>query len=190
MKYILLLLFCVTTYSQNYVYPGQLEIRKFKIGDHVDKKQFTKLEDLYFPNYLDGGTMQNTAELPEKYEGLPIAMWQLKNDENIVLTLLDNVILNIVVSNIEDKERKEIIEMITKKFGGEGKNNSYQETHPLQSYITFWNLYTWETKDVIFQIGTSIMRSPNESIPNDLKSNLVYSDFILEKQIIDTYKKH
>jgi len=180
---------CLTSCGQKYKYPGQLEIKGYKIGDKVDMTLFKKYDDLYFPNYLDGSTMENASSLPEKYKGLPIAIWQLKDDTNITLTLLNDEILNIVVSNITAAEKDKISKMLTEKFGAAGKEESYEETHPLQSWITYWNLKTWENKDAIFQIGNSDMRKAEDPIPRDIRWNLVYSDFILENEIINAYRK-
>lgn len=82
---------------------------------------------------------------------------------------------------------EKLSQVLIKKFGNEGKQNSYIQTHPLQSWITYWNLKTWETKEVIFQIGNSDMRKAEDPIPTDMRWNLVYSDFILENKIIDDY---
>ncbi|WP_291070486.1 hypothetical protein [Empedobacter sp. UBA5039] len=179
----------LTSCAQQNKYPGQLEIRGFKIGNKVDTTLYKKFGDLYFPNYLDGWTMNNVSALPEKYKGLPVAIWQLKSDSSIAVTLLDNVILNITVTNLRDDEKDKISKMITEKFGIDGQQKSYEESHPLQSWITYWNLKTWRTKDVIFQIGNSDMRQPNSPVPKDIGWNLVYSDFILENKIISEYKK-
>ena len=88
----------LTSFGQKYNYPGQLEIKTYKIGQKVDTTFFVNKGNLYFPNYLDGWTMDNSDQLPEKYHGLPIAIWQLKSDSSIAFTLLNNVILNITVS--------------------------------------------------------------------------------------------
>lgn len=193
MRNITTLLIILTTslvsFGQTYKYPGQLEIRSYKIGDKVDYTLFKKHDDLYFPNYLDGWTMENVVKLPEKYKGLPIAIWQLKSDPTIALTLLNDIILNITVSNMTEEEKEKLSKMLTEKFGADGKQRSYEETHPLQSWITYWNLKTWETNDVIFQIGNSNMRIPKDPIPIDIRWNLAYSDFILENKIINDYKK-
>ncbi len=175
--------------GQGYKYPGQLEIRGYRIGNKVDTSLFTKQGNLYFPNYLDGWTMNNVDKLPKKYKGLPIGIWQLKNDSAIVLTLLNNVIMNITVSHMNEEEKEKLSKILVQKFGADGQQKSYQETHPLQSWITYWNLKTWETKDVIFQIGNSDMRKPNDPVPNDTRWNLAYSDFILENKIINEYNK-
>lgn len=193
MKNIITLLIILTTtlfsYGQKYSYPGQLEIRSYKIGDKVDTTLFIKYGELYFPNYLDGWTMNNFDKLPEKYNGLPIALWQLKSDSSIALTLLNDIILNITVAYMKEDEKEEITKYATEKFGAEGLQKSYKETHPLQTWITYWDLLTWETNDVIFQIGNSDMRKPEHPIPTDLRWNLAYSDFILENKIINDFRK-
>lgn len=175
--------------GQKYKYPGQLEIRGYRIGDKVDTTLFKKEGNLYFPNYLDGWTINNVDKLPEKYKGLPVSIWQLKSDSSIVLTLLNNVIMNITVSYMKENEKEKISKILTEKFGVDGKQKSYEETHPFQSWITYWNLKTWETKDVIFQIGNGDMRKPKEPLPLAMSWNLVYSDFVLENKIINDYKK-
>ena len=175
--------------GQKYKYPGQLEIRGYKIGDKVDTTLYKKQGDLYFPNYLDGWTMDNVDKLPEKYKGLPVAIWQLKSDSSIAITLLNDVIMNMTVSYIKEDEKEKLSKLLAEKFGDDGKQKSYEETHPLQSWITYWNLKTWETDDVIFQIGNSDMRKPEDPLPTDIRWNLAYSDFVLEKKIIDDYKK-
>jgi hypothetical protein len=175
--------------GQTNKYPGKLEIREYKIGDKVDTNLYKKQGELYFPNHLDGWTMNNVDRLPEKYKGLPVAIWQLKSDSSIVLTLLNNTIINITVSYLKEAEKEKLSKMLTEKFGTDGKEKSYEETHPFQSWITYWNLKTWETKDVIFQLGTSDMRKANDPIPKDIRWNLVYSDFILEKKVINDYTR-
>jgi hypothetical protein len=180
---------CLIACGQGNQYPGKLEIRGYSIGGKVDTTLFEKQGNLYFPNYLDGWTMNNVSQLPEKYKGLPISMWQLKSDSSIVLTLLKDVVMNITVSYMKADEKEKLSKILTEKFGAAGKQKSYEESHPLQSYITYWNLKTWETKDVIFQIGNSDMRMPDAPIPTDIRWNLVYSDFVLEHKIINDYKK-
>jgi hypothetical protein len=187
--FIIILLFALTSCGQKYHYPGHLEIRSYKIGDKVDTTLFKKHGDLYFPNYLDGWTMDNFDKLPEKYNGLPIALWQLKSDSSIALTLLNDIILNITVSYMKEDEKEKIAKYVTEKFGADAHQKSYEETHPLQSWITYWNLITWETNDVIFQIGNSDMRKPEHPIPTDIRWNLAYSDFVLENKIINDFKK-
>ena len=186
---LILLTIIFTSCGQKYKYPGQMEVRTYKIGDKVDTTLFKKHSNLYCPNHLDGWSMDNFNKLPKKYKGLPIAIWQLKSDSSIVLTLLNNVILNITVSYMKLEEKEELSKVITEKFGADGEKRSYKETHPLQSWVTYWNLETWETKDVIFQIGNSNLRNPEDPIPKDIPWNLVYSDFILENKIINENKK-
>ncbi|WP_443936450.1 hypothetical protein [Pedobacter sp. MW01-1-1] len=175
--------------AQTKSYPGKLEIRGYKIGDMVDTTFYKKQGDLYFPNHLDGWTMNNVDKLPEKYKGLPVAIWQLKSDSSIVLTLLNNIIMNITVSYLKEAEKEKLSKMLTERFGTNGKEKSYEQTHPFQSWITYWDLKTWETNDVIFQLGTSDMRKANDPIPKNVLWNLVYSDFILENKIINEYKE-
>jgi antitoxin component YwqK of YwqJK toxin-antitoxin module len=179
----------LTSCVQKYNYPGQLEIKTFKIGQKVDTILFVKKGNLYFPNYLNGWTMDNYDQFPEKYHGLPIAIWQLKSDSSLALTLLNNIILNITVSYMTALEKDKFSAMVTNKFGNDGVTKTYQETHPLQEWITYWNLKTWETKDVIFQIGNSNMRKPEDPEPTTGFWNLAYSDFKIENKIIDDYKK-
>jgi hypothetical protein len=186
--FLILLTLTLTSCGQKYKYPGQVEIRNFKIGDKVDTSLFKKHSDVYFPNYIDGWTMDNYDKLPEKYKGLPIAIWQLKRDSSIALTLLNNIILNITVSYMKEDEKEKFSNMFTAKFGADGESKSYEETHPLQAWITYWNLKTWETKDVIAQIGNSDMRKPHDSPPTNVRWNLAYSDFTLENKIISDYK--
>jgi antitoxin component YwqK of YwqJK toxin-antitoxin module len=179
----------LTSCGQKYNYPGQLDIKTFKIGQKVDTTLFVKKGNLYFPNYLDGWTMENYDQLPEKYHGLPIAIWQLKSDSSIALTLLNNTILNITVSYMTALEKENFSTMATNKFGSDGIIKAYQETYPLQDWITYWNLKTWKTSDVIFQIGNSDMRKPKDSEPSNVTWNLAYSDFKIENKIVDDYKK-
>jgi hypothetical protein len=186
---LILLVFALTSCGQKYKYPGSLEIRTYKIGDKVDTTLFKKHGDLYFPNYLDGWTMDNFDKLPEKYNGLPIALWQLKSDSSIALTLLNDIVLNITVSYMKEAEKEKMTKYATEKFGADGNQKSYEETHPLQSWITYWDLKTWEMNDVIFQIGNSDMRKPEDPIPKDISWNLAYSDFILENKIINDFRK-
>ena len=193
MKRISLLIFCLTatfifSYGQDYNYPGELTIRGFKIGDKVDTTRFKKYENLYFPNYLDGWTMENSTKLPAKYKGLPIAIWQSKSDSAIALTLLDDIVLNVTVSYLTKKEMDSTVIQMIEKFGTDGKMKSYEQTHPLQSWITYWNLKTWETADVVVQIGNSDMRKPKDPEPKDIRWNLAYSDFKLENEIISNYR--
>lgn len=175
--------------AQTKNYPGKLEIRGYKIGDKVDTSLYKKQGNLYFPNHLDGWTMNNVDKLPEKYKGLPVAIWKLKSDSSIVFTLLNNTIMNITVSYLKEAEKEKLSKMVTERFEIDGKEKSYKETHPFQSWITYWNLKTWETNDVIFQLGTSNMRKANDPIPTNVLWNLVYSDFILENKIINNYKE-
>jgi antitoxin component YwqK of YwqJK toxin-antitoxin module len=126
--------------------------------------------------------------LPEKYPGLPIEIWELKSDSGIALTLLNNIILNITVSYMTESEKDKISAMVTNKFGNDGVIKTYEETHPLQEWITYWNLKTWETSDVIFQIGSSSMRKPKDPQPLNVSWNLAYSDFKIENKIIADYK--
>jgi antitoxin component YwqK of YwqJK toxin-antitoxin module len=193
MKLIIPLLILLTisfiSCSQKHKYPGQFELRGYKIGDRVDTILFKKYEDLYFPNYLDGWTMDNVSQLPEKYHGLPIAIWQSKKDSSIALTLLNDFVLNLTVSYLADEEKVKLQTMFTDKFGGDGKQKSYEQTHPLQDWITYWNLITWETKDAIVQLGNSEMRKPNQAPRKEIKWNLVYSDFLLENKIINDFKE-
>lgn len=185
---IFLYTYALTSYGQNYNYPGQLEIKSFKIGQKVDTTLFVKIENLYFPNYLDGWNMNNFSQLPEKYHDLPIAIWQLKRDSSIGLTLLSNIVLNITVSYMAEDEKEKFSTMASTKFGADGVIKSYQQTHPLQSWITYWHLKTWETPDVIFQIGHSHMRQPEDPEPSNISWNLAYSDFQFENRIIAEYK--
>jgi antitoxin component YwqK of YwqJK toxin-antitoxin module len=186
---LVLLTFTLTQCKEKYQYPGKLEFKSFKIGDKVDTSNFKKHGNLYFPNYIDGWTMDNYDQLPEKYKGLPIAIWILKSDSSVGLTLLNDIVLNITVSYLTGKEKNEIVEILTKKFGAEASKRNYEEKHPLQSWITYWELQTWETKDVIVQIGNSDMRKPEDPIPTEIRWNLAYSDFILEGKIINDFKK-
>ena len=192
MKKISILLIILTTAlfscGQKNKYPGQLEIRGYKIGDKVDTTLFKKYADLYFPNYLNGWTMENVQQLPEKYKGLPIAIWQLKSDSGVALTLLNNAILNITVSYMKEVEKEKFAKLFIDKFGINGQEKSLEETHPLQAWITYWNLKTWETKDVIAQVGNSDMRMPTDPAPTNISWNLVYSDFVLENKVISDYK--
>lgn len=193
MKNIFTLLIILTTtlicFGQNYNYPGQIEIRGYNIGNQVDTLIFKKLGDLYFPNYLDGWTMDNFDKLPPKYYGLPIALWQQKSDSSIALTLLNDIILNITVSYMKEDEKEKMVAFATEKFGADPDLKSYEENHPLQSWITYWNLITWETNDVVFQMGNSDMRKPEHPIPTDIRWNLAYSDFVLEQKIINDFRK-
>ena|SRR5690606_8521105 len=191
MKHFLILLFfpiSLISCGQNYKYPGEIEIRGYKIGETVDTLLFKKHSDVYFPNYLDGWNMNNFDQLPDKYKDLPIAVWQLKSDSSVALTLLENKILNITVSYMDEREKEEFSKMFKNKFGAEGVEKQYKEHHPLQSWITHWDLRTWETNDVIAQIGTSDMRKPNDPLPTIVKWNLAYSDFILENQIVNEFR--
>jgi len=185
---IIIFTFVITAYSQTSKNPAPLQFKGFKIGDTVDTTLYKKYGELYFPNYLNGWTMNNVDRLPDQYKGLPIAIWQLKKDSSIALTLLKNTILKITISYIPDQEKNEIEKMITEKLGFEGVERSYQETHPLQSYITFWDLKTWETKDVIVQIGYGDLRSPNDPKPIRPKFNLVYTNLFLENKIINDFR--
>lgn len=173
----------------DYGYPGELEIKGFKIGQTVDTAIFNKLGDVYFPNYLDGWNYENFNQLPEKYSGLPIAFWQLKTDSTVALTLLDNIVLNITISYLNEAEKDEIVKEMDGKFGARGNMEIYEETHPLQSWITYWELITWETRDVIFQIGNKHMRKPKDAKPKDVKWNLGYSDFKIENKVISDYER-
>lgn len=175
--------------AQTKNYPEKLEIRGYKIGDKVDISLYKKQGDLYFPNHLHGWTMNNVDKLPEKYKGLPVAIWKLNSDSSIVFTLLNNTIINITVSYLKEAEKEKLSKIVTERFEIDGKKKSYKETHPFQSWITYWNLKTWETNDVIFQLGTSNMRKANDPIPKNVLWNLVYSDFILENKIINNYKE-
>lgn len=179
----------LTSCAQDYHYPGELEIRDYTIGSKVDTTNFKKVGDLYFPNYLDGWTMTNFNQLPEKYQGLPIAIWKSKSDSAVALTLINDIVLNITVSFLTENEKEKFSKMFIEKFGAEGKKKSYEETHPLQSWITYWNLTTWQTDEAIAQIGNSDMRKPKDPLPKDLKWNLAYSDFRIENKIIEDYKK-
>jgi len=133
--------------------------------------------------------MNNFDQLPDKYKGLPIAIWQLKSDSAVALTLINDIVLNITVSYMTVDEKDSISKMLNEKFGADGKIKSYEQTHPLQSWITYWNLITWETKDVIVQIGNSDMRKPKDPEPTNMKWNLTYSDFLIENRVIDDFKK-
>lgn len=159
MKYILhlTLIFStvLTSFGQRYNNPNALEFDSFEIGDKVDTILFKKYEELYLPNYLDGWTMANISQLPSKYEGLPIAIWVFKSDSSVALTSLDNRILNITKSYLTTDEKEVISNLMIEKFGGKPKKKNYKESHPLQAWITYWELETWETKDVIVQIGNS-----------------------------------
>lgn len=187
---LILLTLALTSCRQKYKYPGQIELRGYKIGGKVDTTLFKKYRDLYFPNYLDGWTMDNVGQLPEKYYGLPIAIWQSKKDSSIALTLLNDFVLNITVSYLTDAEKIKMQTMFNEKFGGEGKSKSYEQSHPLQDWITYWNLITWETNDAVVQIGNSEMRKPNQSPRKEIRWNLVYSDFLLEDEVISNFKKN
>ena len=179
----------LTSCGQKYNYPEQLEVKTFKIGQKVDTTLYVKKENLYFPNYLDGWTMDNYDQLPEKYYGLPIAIWQSKSDSSIALTLLTDIVLNITVSYMTETEKEKFSAMATEKFGADGIIKSYQEAHPLQEWITYWNLKTWETPDVIFQIGNSNMRKPKDPEPTNVSWNLAYSDFQIENKMVSDFKK-
>lgn len=192
MRYHFLILILIPLYlscSPNYKNPGKLEIRGFEIGDKVDTSLFKKYRNLYFPNHLDGWNYDNVSNLPKRYQGLPIGIWLLKADSTIALTLIEDIILKITISHISQEEKENLEKEMNFKFGGEGKNQKYEESHPLQSWVTYWNLKTWETSDVIFQMGTADMRKPKDPEPNEYKWNLVYSDLKLEDKIIEKYKK-
>jgi hypothetical protein len=176
--------------GQKYKYPGELQIRGYSIGQQVDTSLFKKHSDVYFPNYLDGWTMNNFDKLPKKYRGLPIAVWQLRSDSSIALTLLDNTILNITLSYMHEDEKEKFSNLFTEKFGADGKEKSYEERHPLQAWITYWNLKTWENSEAVAQIGNSDMRKPEDPAPAEIRWNLAYSDFILEKKIVDEFRKN
>ncbi|MFD1552967.1 hypothetical protein DNU06_15810 [Putridiphycobacter roseus] len=192
MRNILALIVCssifLTACTQKYNYPGELEVEGYKIGQMVDTAIFKKMGDLYFPNYLDGWDNENYDKLPVSYEGLPIAIWQLKTDSAIALTLLNNIVLNITVSYLNETQKNELVNELNDKFGAPGKDESYEQTHPLQAWITYWNLITWETENVIFQIGNNDMRKPKDPKPKDTKWNLAYSDFKIENKIISDYR--
>jgi len=175
--------------GQKYKYPGSLEIKSYKIGEKVDTSLFKKYENNYFPNYLDGWTMDNIEGLPKKYKDLPIAIWVSRKDSSIALTLLNDIILNITVSYMKQPEQETMCRMAIGKFGADGEKKSYEEPHPLQAWITYWDLKTWETNDVIFQIGNSNMRMPEDPAPTNIRWNLAYSDFLLENKIIADFKK-
>ena len=188
----------ITLFAQNknqnsftpvYKYPGNLKFRSFQIGEKVDTSEFKKRGNLYFPNYLDGWTTQNYSQLPDEYNGLPIAIWQSKHDSTINLTLLNNIILKITVSYMTNDEKQKVSKMLTKKFGTDGKITAYEELNPLQEYVTYWNLKTWETKDVIVQIGNYDMKKSTDTRTTDAKWSLVYTDLLLESKIINDYKK-
>lgn len=189
LTFIFFSILALTSCGQKYNYPGQLEIKTFKIGQKVDTTLYVKKGNLYFPNYLDGWTMDNYDQLPEKYYGLPIAIWQLKSDSSIALTLLTDIVLNITVSYMTETEKEKFSAMATEKFGADGIIKSYQEAHPLQEWITYWNLKTWETPDVIFQIGNSNMRKPKDPEPTNVSWNLAYSDFKIENKMVSDFKK-
>lgn len=188
----------ITLFAQNknqnlftsiYKYPGNLKFRSFQIGEKVDTNEFKKRGNLYFPNYLDGWTTENYNQLPDEYKDLPVAIWQLKHDSTINLTLLNNIILKITISYMTNDEKQRVSKMLTRKFGNDGKITAYEELHPLQEYVTYWNLKTWETKDVIVQIGNYDMRKPTDIKRNYAKWSLVYTDFLLEGKIINNYRK-
>ena len=182
---IMMLALVITACSQSNKIIEPLQFRGFKIGDKVDTALYKKIGDLsYFPNYLDG----NADELPSQYKGLPIATWQSKKDSSIMLTLLKDIVFKIIISYLSDEEKNQIPKTLTEKFGFDGVNKSYQEKHPLQSYIAFWDLKTWETKDVIVQIGNGDLRLPDEPKPIKATWNLVYTDLLLEKKIITDFK--
>ena len=90
-------------------------------------------EDAYLRN-LDQGVWQK-KKLETKKQ-----IWQFKNDSSIVLTLLENTILNITVSFMKPIEKDSISKIASDKFGVDGILKAYEENHPLQSYITYWNL--------------------------------------------------
>jgi hypothetical protein len=179
----------ITSCGQDYQYPSEIEIRNYLIGSKVDTSNFEKIGDLYFPNYLDGWTMANFNQLPEKYKGLPVAFWKSKSDSAVALTLINDIVLNITVSFMTENQKDKYLKVFTEKFGAEGKKKSYEETHPLQSWITYWNLITWKTKDAIAQIGNSDMIKPNDPVTIYLGWNMAYSDFKIENKIIADYKK-
>ena len=185
---ILIFLSIVLTSCGQNKYPGSFEIRNYQIGQKIDTNLFKKQASLYFPNYLDGWTMDNVSQLPKKYKGLPIGIWQLKTDSSIVLTLFENTIMNITVSFIKKMEIDSLSKIAFDRFGNDGVLKSYEQGHPLQSYITYWNLKTWETDDVTLQVGTSEMRNPSDSAQKEPLWDLVYSDFALERKIIANYK--
>lgn len=186
---VILLSAFLSCYGQKYQYPGPLEINGFKIGDKVDTALFTKYGDLYFPNYLDGWNYDNDDQLPGKYKGLPIAIWRWKADSAVALTLLNDIVLNITVSYLTKHEKDSVAKLMNEKFGAEGKKTSYEQTHPLQLWITYWNLLTWETPDVIVQLGNSDMRKPYDPAPDNMEWNLAYSDFRLENEITRNFRK-
>ncbi|WP_214226138.1 hypothetical protein [Pedobacter sp. B4-66] len=170
-------------------YPFKLEIHKFKIGDQVDTSEFKKIENVYFPNHLDGWEMDNIDQLPEKYKNLPIAIWGSTTDSTVILTLLKNTVLNIVLSGISQSEKDSLSKVFTDKSGIKNRVKTYEQSHPLQSYITYWNLETWDTGDVILELGNSEMRLPKDPASKKRSWNMVYSDFVLEKSIINNFKK-
>ena len=192
MRKLIFLFFCSlvlrTVNAQESTYPGTFDFKSYRIGQRIDTSSFTKFKELYFPNHLDGWNYDNITRLPKKYEGLPIAIWQSKSDSSVALTLLEDRILNIIISFLSESEKSEIVQELNTRFHSKMKFDSYEQEHPLQSWITYWNLETWETRNVIVQIGNSDMRMPNQPEPEEKSWNLVYSDFKIESQIIEEYK--
>lgn len=168
--------------------PGPMTFRGYSIGQKVDTTLFENMRTAHMPRYMNGWTMSNYDALEPPYDGLPIALWVLKSDSSIALTLLNDVVLSIVLNKVSDAERKDLTTMLDERFGTPAIVTTPEETHPFQAWITFWTLHTWETKDVVVQIGNAIMRKREDPIERPKAWNLSYFDAKQEREIIERYK--
>lgn len=165
------------------------KVGQFEIGDKVDLNNVTKQGDVPLPHYIDGWTIDNVSTPPVEYFKLPVGYYTLNSDESFVLTLLGDRIINIAKGHYSSSQSDSLIDLFSNKTGKEPVHNSYTQEHPLQPYVTKWNIYTWKTENQIIQVGSSYMRRTSEPDREFDNWTLLFSDLKMEKEIIQRHKE-
>jgi hypothetical protein len=103
-------------------YYSRVTVQGLSIGDNLAKDKFDVLEDY-------------------KELDFPYKEAVLKNDSNIILGIIgeDNTIFEIVKINLSDKERKVLINSITKRIGVEPDSS----INVFTANIWYCNMYIW-----------------------------------------------
>jgi hypothetical protein len=175
--------------GSQYNEPDDLVFSGYTIGQEVDTNVYVKSYDLYFPNYLDGFNLSNFERLPKDLSDLPIAIWQWKVDSNVTPNLIGNKVMKVIISGYTDQQKDSLITALTRVFNGEPEHKKYDQTHPLQPYVTAREHYTWDTDNVIVQIGSGYLKHTKEPYKTVRTWNLIYSDFRKEKQMIAEFRQ-
>jgi hypothetical protein len=172
-------------------YPGKLVLYGFHIGDQLDTTRLKKLGNNYLPNHIDWSGRENGEQSLDQHSALPMAIWESGTEKRCAFTLLGGKILNIAISGLRQSEKDSLSKIFAGKFGIKGTVKVYESPKPGDDLITYWDLKTWETDDVILEMGKYETRLPANPPYEKPIWSLIYSDLILEKAIIEDFvKKH